>query len=193
MKLLSVDDARARMLAEIRPSAAESVTLAQSIGRVLAEDVAAMRDQPPFTASAMDGWAVRHADTPGSLKIMGESAAGHGFAGALGAGEAVRIFTGAAVPAGADAIVIQENATREGDLVTVPAVPKGEHLRPLGGDFQAGASLLTKGTRMDPWRLCLAASAGRAEVSVHSRPRLASLSTGEEIVEAPGSPGPFQI
>ena len=193
MKLLSVDDARARMLAEIRPSAAESVTLAQSIGRVLAEDVAAVRDQPPFTASAMDGWAVRHADTPGALKIMGESAAGHGFAGALGAGEAVRIFTGAALPAGADAIVIQENATREGDLVTVPDVPKGEHLRPLGGDFQAGASLLTRGTRMDPWRLCLAASAGRAEVSVHSRPRLAILSTGEEIVEAPGVPGPFQI
>src|SRR3954449_9040142 len=111
MKLLSVDDARARMLAEIAALPAEAVPVAWSIGRVLAEEVRAVRDQPPFAASAMDGWAVRAADCPGTLRIVGESAAGHGYEAAIGAGEAVRIFTGAAVPAGCDSVVIQEDAT----------------------------------------------------------------------------------
>jgi molybdopterin molybdotransferase len=193
VKLLAVDDARARMLAEIAPLAAETVPLARSIGRVLAEDVGAVRDQPPFAASAMDGWAVRAADCPGALKIVGESAAGHGFEGAVGAGEAVRIFTGAAMPAGCDAMVIQEDAERDGDMVRVPAVEPDHFVRPAGGDFKAGAVLLTRGSRIDPWRLSLAASAGRAEVSVGGLPRVALLSTGEEIVEAPATPGPFQI
>jgi molybdopterin molybdotransferase len=193
VKLLAVDDARAAMLAEIAAPPAQSVPLAQSVGRVLAEDVTAVRDQPPFAASAMDGWAVRGADTPGALKIVGESAAGHGYESRVGAGEAVRIFTGAAVPAGCDAIVIQEDATRDGETVTVPAVAAGHFVRPAGGDFKAGAALLARGDRIDPWRLSLAASAGRAEVSVYGRPRVALLSTGEEIVEAPGVPGPFQI
>ena len=193
MKLLSVDDARARMLAEVATLPAETVALAQSIGRVLAEDVTAVRDQPPFAASAMDGWAVRGADTPGSLRIVGESAAGHGFEGVVGAGEAVRIFTGAAVPQGCDAIVIQEDATREGESVRVPQVAAHHYVRPAGGAFEAGAVLLDKGVRMDPWRLSLAASAGRAAVTVARRPRVALLSTGEEIVEAPAMPGPFQI
>lgn len=193
MKLLSVDDARARMLAEIAALPTETVRLADSIGRVLAEEVRAGRDQPPFSASAMDGWAVRAADCPGRLKIVGESAAGHGYEGALSAGEAVRIFTGAAIPKGADAIVIQEDATREGDAVRVPEVAAGHHVRPAGLDFKAGQALLAPGVRMDPWRLSLAASAGRAEVQVFGKPRVALLSTGEEIVEAPASPGPFQI
>lgn len=193
MKLLAVDDARARMLAEIAPLAAETIPLRAAIGRVLAEDVAAIRDQPPFPASAMDGWAVRSTDTPGSLAIIGESAAGHGYEGALEPGQAVRIFTGAAVPAGADSIVIQEDATRDGGQVTVPASPTGANLRPAGGDFRAGQPLLAAGTRIDPWRLSLAASAGRAEVHVHARPRVVIVSTGEEIVEAPAAPGPYQI
>lgn len=193
MKLLSVDDARARMLAEIASLPAETVPLARSIGRVLAEDVTAVRDQPPFAASAMDGWAVRAADTPGSLKIVGESAAGHGFEGRVGAGEAVRIFTGAALPDGCDAMVIQEDAERDGDSVRVPGVQSGHYIRPAGGDFKAGAALLERGARIDPWRLSLAAAAGRAEVAVHRRPRVALLSTGEEIVQAPATPGPFQI
>jgi molybdopterin molybdotransferase len=193
MKLLSVDDARARMLGEISALPAEPVPLAQSVGRVLAEEVAAVRDQPPFAASAMDGWAVRGADTPGPLRIVGESAAGHGFEGQVGAGEAVRIFTGAAVPDGCDAIVIQEDAERDGETVRVPGVEPAHFVRPAGGDFKAGAVLLTRGQRVDPWRLSLAASAGRAEVSVHAKPRVALLSTGEEIVEAPATPGPFQI
>jgi molybdopterin molybdotransferase len=193
MKLLPVDDARARMLAEIAPLPAESVPLANAIGRVLAEDVAAVRDQPPFPASAMDGWAVRAADTPGSLKIVGGSAAGHGYAGQVAPGEAVRIFTGAAVPEGCDAIVIQEDAERDGETVRVPAAALHHHVRPAGGDFANGAVLLRRGARIDPWRLSLAASAGRAEVSVYGKPRVALLSTGEEIVEAPAAPGPFQI
>jgi len=193
MKLLPVDDARARMLAEVSPLEPEAVAIEASIGRVLAEDVAAVRDQPPFAASAMDGWAVRAADTPGLLRIVGESAAGHGYEGEVGPGEAVRIFTGAALPAGCDAMVIQEDATRDGESVAVPAVAAGHYIRPAGGDFQAGAALLTRGTRIDPWRLSLAAAAGRAELQVARRPKVALFSTGEEIVEAPAEPGPFQI
>jgi molybdopterin molybdotransferase len=193
MKLLSVDDARARMLAEVAPLAVERVALGESLGRVLAEAVRAERDQPPFPASAMDGWAVRAADTPGALKIVGESAAGHGFEGALRAGEAVRIFTGAAAPDGCDAIVIQEDAERAGEEVRVPETRAGQHLRPAGLDFRAGAALLAPGVRIDPWRLSLAASAGRPELAVRARPRVALVSTGEEIVEAPARPGRFQI
>jgi molybdopterin molybdotransferase len=193
MKLLTVGDARSRMLSEVAVLPAEAVAIQESIGRVLAEDVTAVRDQPPFDASAMDGWAVRGADTPGALRIVGESAAGHGFEGAMQAGEAVRIFTGAAMPAGADAIVIQEDATREGDTVTVPAVEARHYVRLAGGDFKAGAALLRRGVRIDPWRLSLAAAAGRAELSVTRRPKVALFSTGEEIVEAPIEPGPFQI
>jgi molybdopterin molybdotransferase len=193
MKLLTVEDARARMLAEIAALPAETVSLTDSPGRVLAEDVAATRDQPPFRASAMDGWAVRQADTPGALAIVGESAAGHGFAGGVAPGQAVRIFTGAAVPDDCDAVVIQEDAERDGDLVHVPAARPNSNIRPVGGDFASGAVLLQRGDRIDPWRLSLAASAGRAELSVYGRPRVAVLSTGEEIVEAPATPGPFQI
>ncbi|MFI4964240.1 MAG: gephyrin-like molybdotransferase Glp [Caulobacterales bacterium] len=193
MKLLAVEEARARMLAEISPCAAEDAPLAQAIGRVLAEEVNAGRDQPPFAASAMDGWAVRAADCPGTLTIVGESAAGHGFEGRVGAGEAVRIFTGAAMPRDCDAVVIQEDAQRDGDRVRIPAVASGHFIRPAGGDFKAGAALLARGVRIDPWRLSLAASAGRAKVAVYGRPRVALLSTGEEIVEAPAEPGRFQI
>jgi molybdopterin molybdotransferase len=193
MKLLPVDEARARMLAEVSTLPGETVPLADAVGRVLAETISAARDQPPFRASAMDGYAVRAADTPGVLKIVGESAAGHGYAAPVGAGEAVRIFTGAAVPEGCDAIVIQEDARREGDTVVVPETKPGHHLRPAGGDFRTGDLLVPAGARIDPWRLSLAASAGRAEVLVHRRPRVALISTGEEIVEAPGQPGPFQI
>ena len=181
------------MLAQVPALPAETAPLADSIGRVLAEDVTAVRDQPPFAASAMDGWAVRAADGPATLTIVGESAAGHGFEGRVNSGEAVRIFTGAAVPAGCDAIVIQEDARRDGDSVSVPAVDAGTYIRPAGGDFTAGAALLERGQRIDPWRLSLAASAGRAELSVHRRPRVALLATGEEIVRAPAVPGPFQI
>src|SRR3990167_7142671 len=103
----------------------------------------------------MDGWAVRAADTPGRLRIAGESAAGHGYEGQLQPGEAVRIFTGAALPAGADSVVIQENAVREGEHVAVPAAASGDNIRGAGQDFRTGGVLLKAGTRIDPWRLAL--------------------------------------
>lgn len=193
MKLLAVEDARARMLAEIAPLPAERVAIAESIGRALAEPVTARRHQPPFAASAMDGYAIRSADAPGTLTLIGESAAGHGYDGPVAPGQAVRIFTGAAVPAGCDAVVIQEDVTREGERVSVPATAEGQNVRPAGGDFQAGDALLAAGVRIDPWRLSLAAAAGAAELAVTRRPRVALFSTGEEIVEAPAVPGPFQI
>jgi molybdopterin molybdotransferase len=193
VKLLPVTDARGRMLAEARPLPAEQVSLTAAAGRVLAEDIAATRDQPPFAASAMDGYAVRSADTPGRLTVIGESAAGHGFDGEVGPGQAVRIFTGAAIPAGADAVVIQEDAGRDRDHVDVPATPGNQHVRPAGGDFRAGQPLLAKGATLDAWRISLAAAAGRATVSVARRPVVAVFATGEEIVEPPAAPGPFQI
>jgi molybdopterin molybdotransferase len=186
VKLLTVEEARARMLAAAAPLVAEQVVLDLAVGRVLAEPVTALRNQPPFAASAMDGWAVRAADAPGRLAIIGESAAGHAFTGPVGKGEAVRIFTGAPVPAGADAIVIQEDASRTGEAVTVPEVESGRHVRDAGMDFRAGQTLLPPGLRLDPWRLALAAAAGLAEVEVVRRPRVAILATGEEIV-APGA------
>ncbi len=190
---MTVEAARAAMVAQASALPAETITLQTANGRVLAEDIAAVRAQPPFTNSAMDGWAVRSADTPGPLVIVGESAAGHGYEGVLAPGQATRIFTGAALPDGADSVVIQENASRDGDQVTVPTATAGDNIREAGKDFRAGDILLIKGTRIDPWRLSLAASAGRAEVCVHGKPRIAILSTGEEIVEAPAAPGPFQI
>ena len=193
MKLLGVDEARTRMLAAALRLDTESVALDAALGRVLAETVTATRAQPPFAASAMDGWAVRSADCPGRLKITGESAAGRGYDGVLGAGEAVRIFTGAAVPAGADAVIIQEDATSDGGHVVVPAVEDPRNIRPAGQDFTAGQVLLSPGVGLDPGRLSLAASAGRPSLLVSKRPRVAILSTGEEVVEPGGSPGPFQI
>ena len=193
MKLLSVEDARSRMLAAVTATDRETVSLAAAMGRVLARDVRASRDQPPFAASAMDGWAVRTADSPGRLRIVGESAAGSAYPEALGAGEAVRIFTGAPVPAGADAVVIQEDAHRDGDHVVIPAVSDPRHIRPAGQDFTAGTLLLTRGTRLDAWRLSLAAAAGLPGLEVARRPRTVILSTGEEIISPGRSPGPFQI
>jgi len=193
MKLMSVEAARAAMLAGVRRLDPVDLPLAEVLGRTLAEDVVAVRDQPPFTNSSMDGWAVRSADGAGSRRIIGESAAGHGFPGPLGPGQAVRIFTGAALPQGADAVVIQEDARRGGDAVEVPASAPGDNVRQAGRDFRAGATLLSEGLRLDPWRLSLCASAGRDRVKVVRPPRVSIVSTGEEVVEAPAVPGPWQI
>ena len=192
MKDLSVEAARERMLALARPLGAEAVTLDAALGRVLAEPVTAVRDQPPFDASAMDGWALAG---PGeSHRIVGESAAGHGYAARLQPGEAVRIFTGAPVPAGAARVVLQEDCRREGEVVLTPPTGEGStHIRPSGGDFRAGDRLLSPGMRLDPWRLGLAAAAGRASLKVARRPKVAILSTGEEIVPVGSTPGPDQI
>jgi molybdopterin molybdotransferase len=193
VKLLPVEEARSRMLAATRPLPAEAVPLTQAVGRVLAADVLASRDQPPFPASAMDGWAIRTADGAGPRRIVGESAAGHGYERPLGPGEAVRIFTGAPVPVGADKVVIQEEARREGDQVVFERIDEGDNIRPAALDFSAGDRLLSAGMRLDPWRLTLAAAAGLPAVTVASQPRVALLSTGEEVVPPGTTPGPFQI
>jgi molybdopterin molybdotransferase len=193
MSLPSVEDARARMLAWAQALPTETVPLAQAAGRTLAEDVEAVRDQPPYPASAMDGWALAAADAPASLKIIGESAAGRPFAGRLGRGEAVRIFTGAAVPPGADTVVIQEDARRVRDEVEVPSARPGDNVRPAGCDFRGGQTLLRRGMKLDAWRLSLAAAAGRGELAVSRRPRVSFLSTGEEIIDPGSAAGPYQI
>ena len=195
MKNLTIEDARARMLAQVSRLGVERAPLAEAHGRVLAEPVDAWRDQPPFRASAMDGWAIRAADAAEacSLHIAGESAAGRGFDGVLGPRQAVRIFTGAAVPEGADTVVIQEEAEREGDSVRLGPVIVCDNIRPQGGDFRAGQRLLEAGVRLDPWRLSLIAAAGRADLGVSRRPRVAVLCTGEELVRPPAQPGPWQI
>jgi molybdopterin molybdotransferase len=181
------------MLALARPSGAELVPLQAALGRVLADAVIAMRDQPPFPVSAMDGYAIRSADAPGSLTICGESAAGHGFEGHVETGMAVRISTGAAMPDGTDAVVIQEDACRDGNRVAVPAAAAGNNIRPRGGDFAAGAVLLPKGRRLDGVALSLVAASGAGQARVVRSPRVAILSSGDELA-APGSePGPYQI
>jgi molybdopterin molybdotransferase len=191
--LLSVTNARGAMLALVHPLTAEGVTLPSALGRVLAQDVVASRDQPPFAASAMDGYAVRGSDTPGTLRLIGESAAGHGFEGRCETGMAVRISTGAAMPEGADTVVIQEDVQRDEDRVLVPAAVAGKNIRPRGCDFTAGTILLKAGRRLDGIALSLVAASGAADVSVIRAPRIAILSSGDELA-APGSqPNPYQI
>jgi len=196
VKGLPTDDARALMLARALRTPAETVALNEALGRTLAEPIAALRDQPPFDGSAMDGWAVRASDAieGARLQAVGESAAGHGYDGVVEPGQAVRIFTGAPMVSGADAVVIQENTRRDGEAVVIVQAPSpGANIRRAGGDFRAGALLMQGGVRLDPWRLSLAAAAGRAELRVAARPRVAILSTGEEIVSPGGSPGSHQI
>ena len=138
MELPTVDEARARDAGGDRRRWRAETSRSPGNGRVLREEVTAARDQPPFDASAMDGWAVRSGRRPATLRIVGESAAGHGWSGTLGRGEAVRILTGAAIPAGADRVVIQEEAKREGDRVRVGPAGAAGFIRPRGGDFARG-------------------------------------------------------
>ena len=198
MKNLPVDEARARILAAARLLGVETVALDRTaVGRVLAEAVLSPRDQPPFDVSAMDGYALRFADVAGGrpkLRVAGESAAGRGYAGSLKAGEAARIFTGAAIPDGADTVVIQEDVERDGDTISLaPVAEAGANIRPRGGDFRAGQTLLEPGLRLDPWRLSMAASAGSATLRLARSPRVAIFGGGDELVSPGETPGPWQI
>jgi molybdopterin molybdotransferase len=195
--MISVEEALARLLAPLAAVPPEQISLADAVGRVLAEDVAARRTQPPFAVSAMDGYAVRAEDVaklPARLRIVAEIPAGAGFGGRLGRGEAARIFTGAPLPDGADAIVIQEDTERQGDQVEVKeGAPKGRYVRRAGLDFAEGDVLLRAGRRLTPRDIGLAAAMNRPWLFVYRRPRVAILSTGDEIV-MPGDPiGPHQI
>ena len=189
MALLSVAEALARVTRDLAPLETERVALDKADGRVLAEDLAARLTQPPFDASAMDGYAVRAVDLaalPATLRLVGRSAAGAGFRGRVGQGEAVRIFTGAPVPEGADLVVIQENAEEGPGSVTVREVSGDPHIRPRGQDFTEGEVLVTAGTRLGPRELMLAAAMNQVDLPVRRKPKVAILATGNEVVP-PGS------
>jgi molybdopterin molybdotransferase len=188
--LIPVDEALRRMLDGAAPVGSEKVPLDDAIGRVLATDIKALRSQPPFDVSAMDGFAARAADLASgkALKLAGESAAGHPYAKEMKSGEAVRIFTGAVVPKGADVVVEQEVAARDGDGVTLKAHPAGKNIRSAGHDFREGEVLLTKGHRITARSLGLAAAADHASLDCAKRPRIALLATGDELV-MPGAGG----
>lgn len=197
MALLSVADALAQVLQDAAPLPAEMAELTDAAGRVLAQDVAALRTQPPEDLSSMDGYAVRAADVaqaPASLEVVGEVKAGHPFAGSVGAGQAARIFTGGVVPPGADTIVIQENVRRDGGRIVVEkGEPAGRYVRRAGLDFAAGAVPLRKGRRLTGRDVMLAAAMNHPRLPVHRRPRIAMLGTGDEL-RPPGShPGPGEI
>jgi len=187
--MLSVEEARARILAPLRPTAAEIVPLAEAWSRVITAPVLARLDQPPADVSAMDGYALRSMDA-GSRRVIGSAPAGHPFAGSVGAGEAVRLFTGSFVPEGADTILLQENATRLDDQVTpTEPVRAGLHIRRRGQDFALGDVLVAPGTRLDARAVGLMAAGNHAWASVHRRPVVAILATGDEIA-LPGDPIP---
>ncbi|MBY5539727.1 molybdopterin molybdotransferase MoeA [Rhizobium leguminosarum] len=198
MNLLPVAEALNRLLSRARPVAAsETLPLAEAEGRVLAADLTAGLTQPPFNASAMDGYALRREDAPepgAVLKVIGMSSAGHGFEGSVGQGEAVRIFTGAPVPRGADSVLLQEDAEKiEGGIRTNFPVRQGQHVRPRGQDFAEGEAVLSAGTVLDFSRLTVAAGMNRPDVEVLRRPLIAILATGDELLPPGSTPGPSQI
>lgn len=193
--MISVAEAQDRVLALAAALPAETVTLREACGRVLAEDARAMRDQPPFAASAMDGYAIAEVDhrAGASLKIIGEAAAGKGFSGSLLPGQAVRIFTGAPVPEGADRVVLQEDVSRAGERITLgTGLEVARHIRAAGQDFRAGDRVAAP-CRLRPADLALLAAMNLAVVRVTRRPVVALIATGDELVMPGEVPGPDQI
>ena len=194
MALLPVEEARARILSNVKPMAPENVPLAQALGRVLAKPLSAKRDQPPFNSSAMDGYALRSEGNATELTVIGTSAAGHAFKGKLKSGQAIRIFTGAPVPAFTDAVVIQENTTARGKTVAIhQAARAGQNIRPRGLDFRKGETLLPAAIRLNARDIGLAAAMNCDIVSVRKKPVVAVIATGDELVLPGGKPGPDQI
>src|SRR6056297_625064 len=192
--MITVDAALSHLFSLVAPLGVEEVPLAEAAGRVLAREVAAMRDQPPFAASAMDGYAIAGEAVAGTtLRVIGEAAAGHGFNGRVGAGEAVRIFTGAPVPGGATRVVMQEDVTPEGAAITLgDGIGAGDNIRAAGGDFRAGQTMSAP-RRLRPADIALLASMNMAFVPVHRRPEVALIATGDELVMPGEDPGPDQI
>ncbi len=188
--LLGVDEALALILADVTPVGTETVTLDDAHHRTLREDVIATLSQPPFAASSMDGYAVCAKDVvaaPVELKVTGEAAAGHPYDKPLSAGEAVRIFTGAPLPENADAIVIQEDVDRDGNVIKISdAVGAGTYVRPAGGDFKEGQTLLAAGRQLSSRDLMLSAANGVTDIAVSRAPRVGILATGDEVVH-PGA------
>src|SRR5580698_8748839 len=194
---MPVTEALSAILAGAEPLPEETVALDAAYHRVLAHDLAALRTQPPLAMSAMDGYAVRSVDASRAatqLKVIGEVAAGRPFEKSVGAGEAVRIFTGGVIPDGADAVIIQEDTVVEdgGITITEAAIP-GRHIRPAGVDFRKGDVLLAKGIRLTDRDLSLAAGMNYPLLPVRRRPKVAVLATGDELVMPGSTPGPGQI
>jgi molybdopterin molybdotransferase len=190
--LLPVAEAQQRIIDAVSPLPAEQISLTDGLGRVLAQDIASRRDQPPMAVSAMDGYAVRAADVatlPATLNVIGYAPAGHAYDGSVGPGDAVRIFTGAPVPDGADTIVIQENTEQSDEVVRVVdgTAPVGRFIRPAGLDFATGDVLMTRGKVLTARDVGLAAAMNVPWLSVHRKPRISILATGDEIV-MPGDP-----
>jgi molybdopterin molybdotransferase len=199
MALLPVAEARSRLVGSANPvEATEVVSLGEARGRVLAADLPAKLTQPPFDASAMDGYALKAADAQdvgSELRVVGSSAAGHAFDGRVGQGETVRIFTGAPLPDGADSVLIQEDAETLDDnrIRTKFQVTMGRHVRPRGQDFREGEVVVPAGTPLDFSHLTVAAAMNHPALTVYRRPRVAILATGDELVQPGSSPGPAQI
>ncbi len=195
--LLPVDDAIARIGAAIAPLSTEDIPVSEAGGRILAEPLTARRTHPPFDGSAMDGYAVRLADVtqvPAHLTVIGESAAGGSFDERLGEHQAVRIFTGAPLPDGADTIVIQEDTARDGNIVTIKEVPKPrQHIRRAGIDFTEGDKFFKAGRLMSASDVALASAMNIPSLSVFMKPRVAFFATGDELVLPGETPGPNQI
>jgi molybdopterin molybdotransferase len=197
LALMPVADALSAVLAGAEPLPEEMVALDAAHHRVLARDVAALRTQPPQAMSAMDGYAVRSADASlvaARLTVIGEVAAGRPFDKPVGAGEAVRIFTGGVIPQGADAVIIQEDTVVDGDCIDITeAAIAGRHIGPAGVDFREGDVLLAAGSRLSDRDLSLAAGMNYPELPVRRRPKVAILATGDELVMPGSTPGPGQI
>ncbi len=193
--MISVEEARALLFDLVSPLPAETVPLAEATGRILAENVAATRDQPPFAASSMDGYAVKATEVElhAMFKVVGEAAAGRRFVGTVGPGQAVRIFTGAPVPDGADFVIIQEDVDRRGDLITITDTPGGKtNIRPAGIDFCIGTQISAP-RQLRPEDVALMAAMNIASVPVTRKPVVALISTGDELVMPGETPGPDQI
>ena len=191
---LEFEAAQARLLALVTPLPVERMPASEALGRYLAEPLVARRTQPPADLSAMDGFAVRDADLPGPWRVIGESACGHPFGGSIGAGDAVRIATGALLPAGAERVVLQENCQREGDRLALTATQDAaRHVRAVGMDFTAGRELLPAGTRLGPAQIALALSAGHRLIAVSRALRLTIIDTGDELASDPENCGVHQI
>ena len=185
---LELKAAQARLLALAGPLPLERVPVGDALGRYLGESLLARRTQPPADLSAMDGYAMRSADLPGPWRVLGESAAGHPFAGTVGAGEAVRIATGALLPAGADMVLMQEDAGRSGAalaLTGAPPVPPSKHIRFAGLDFAEGRELLPSGARLGPAQLALALAGGHKWLAVGRKPKVVVIDSGDELASDP--------
>lgn len=191
--MITVEEALAQLFDLARPVGSERVNLKDAANRILTAPATATRDQPPFSASAMDGYAVKGPVNGGeAYNVIGEAAAGSAFHGSVKDGQAVRIFTGAPVPDGADTVVIQEDVTRENDQITVTGNHAGSNIRPAGGDFRSGQSISAP-RRLSPPDIALLAAMNIPEVTVSRKPKVAVISTGNELVMPGETPGPDQI